>query len=263
MTTGWTLGASRRRGSSHRSSGAIQPPGHPPRRPRGCLLPARTTPATTAAPAAASAAPTAAAATPAGRGTGQGPPQTTLGPGGRDPRAGRPGCRRRRPGGVDRPLAASDRGARRLPGPAERRRSTDLAAGGFGQPRRPHPRTPGRAHHRRRRWRRPHRHHPADPRARVHLECAAGDGVDPPRFVRVDPRIRQRQDQCGLLDRRSATARTHSRTGHGAAARPLRRDRIRRVRRHRGRCRRDHDVPDGTGQRSPGRHRPAGWLLSS
>ena len=58
----------------------------------------------------------------------------------------------------------------------------------------------------------------------------------------------------------AAAAGPDRRAGHRNAARPLRRDRIRRVRRGRRRTRRRRRVPARADQRSAGRHRPAGGL---
>ncbi len=183
-------------------------------------------------------------------------PQTSLGP---HP-AGVPARLRRRGGGhgwLDGLVAAPHPRAGRLPRASRRGQGHHLASRGVRQPSAPDPRTAGRAGHRRGHRRRPHRHHPAGACPGLRLQHADHDGVHPARLVRADSRLRQRQDQRGVLRRRRPAAGADRRTGHRPAARPLRRDRVRRIRRPGRRRRRSDHVSHRTDQRSAGRHRPA------
>ena len=119
------------------------------------------------------------------------------------------------------------------------------------------------AGHRRRHRQWPHRHHPAGTSAGVRVQHPADDGVDTARFVRLDPRAWQGQDQRRVRDRRGSLADPDGGAGHRSAPRPLRRDRIRWVRRPGRRAGRSHRLPDRADQRSVGRHRPAAPAASS
>ena len=83
------------------------------------------------------------------------------------------------------------------------------------------------------------RHHDDEPAARL-----VGDHpvLRPPRDRQALPRGEE-QAERGLLDGRTRPARTDRRAQHGSAHRPLRGDRLRRLRGGRGRGRRREDVP--------------------
>ncbi len=97
------------------------------------------------------------------------------------------------------------------------------------------------ARHRRRRGRRPaHRHD----HAAAHRQRAEPAAVDPARLDRADPGPRHHQDQRRVRLRRRAAAGEDHRAEHRRADRPLRRDRVRRIRELRRRRRRHADLPD-------------------
>ncbi len=101
----------------------------------------------------------------------------------------RRGFRRRRV--LDRDQAAPHRGAARLRRPARRGQGHHMAVGRLGQQAGAFAGTTERTRHRRRPRHRPDGHHHARARPGVRIQHADHDGVDPPRLVRGDPRLRR------------------------------------------------------------------------
>ena len=117
----------------------------------------------------------------------------------------------------------------------------DLAARRVRQPARPDSRTAGRVGHRWRYRQRPHRHDPAGHVPGLGSSTPTTFASIPRDSYVADPRLRHRQDQRLLRARRRPAACTDRRAGDGHPA-PLRRDRIRRLRRACRRGRRSDDV---------------------